>query len=78
MASTLLDHHRAFLDAGAAGGAGPEGLGIHQGLALARNDRQVRNAGVLADGLPDRASEVAGIAAALEADHHVLDQLLGD
>ena len=73
----VLDHHRAFLDAGAAGGARPEGLGIHQGLALQRHDRLVRAAAVLAQWLArvGRTSEF-GVIATGQANDHVLDQLL--
>ncbi|CAI8943778.1 hypothetical protein EMIT053CA3_70034 [Pseudomonas donghuensis] len=67
----VLDHHRAFLDAGAAGGARPQGLGIDQAV----DDRLMRVAAMLADRLARvRAAGKLGIGAAGQANDHVLDE----
>ena len=73
----VLDHHRALLDAGPAGGAGPQGVGVDQGLAIQRDDRLVRAAAVLAQRFAwiGAAGELRVVAAG-QADDHVLDQLL--
>ncbi|MNN00353.1 hypothetical protein D3C81_1129400 [compost metagenome] len=67
----MLDHHRALLDAGAAGGARPQGLGVDQAV----DDRLVRVATMLADRFARvRAASELGIGAAGQADDHVLDK----
>ena len=73
----VLDHHRALLDAGTTGGAGPQGVGLDQALAALDHDRLVRSAAVLAerDARVGAAGEL-GVGATGQADDHVLDQLL--
>ena len=67
----VLDHHRAFLDAGAARGARPQGFGIDQTV----DDRLVRIAAMLADWFARiRAAGELSVSAAGEADDHVLNQ----
>ena len=68
----VLDHHRALLHAGAAGGARPQGFGIDQAV----DDRLVRMAAVLADRLARiGAAGERGVGATGQADDHVLDEL---
>lgn len=67
----VLDHHRAFLDAGTAGGARPQRFGVDQAV----DDWLVRVAAMLADRLARvRAASELGVGATGQADDHVLNQ----
>ena len=71
----MLDHHRAFIDAGAAAGAGPEGLGLDHAAPIA--GPQDRDAKALAD--PGRMGRalVALRRRARQGCDQILDQRLG-
>ncbi|MNT79594.1 hypothetical protein D3C72_2189450 [compost metagenome] len=69
----VLDQHRAFLNASAAGGARPQRLRLYQ----SGHDRAVRLAAVPADrNARRRAACVRGIGSAGHPDDEILDQLL--
>ena len=71
----VFDHHRAFIDAGAAAGAGPEGLGLDHAAPIAGS--QDRDAKALAD--PGRVGRalVALRRRARQCSDQILDQRLG-
>ena len=71
----MLDHHRTFVDAGAAGGAGPQRIRMDHGVDA---DKRIRAAAArLADGAAGMGvAGVAGIRSRAERVGEILDQLL--